>query len=128
MQERREMCVLLKYLLKHPNRPPIHLKLLPMYKLAHLPLPHLQDSHNHKLSLLRRCATDVSIRYRPLAQIDLNCVYITYLHVCMRQYMRFFTYRKCHESNKPAHFLKFHKSFRCSHTQSMDVDKDETKF
>ena len=40
--------------------------LLPMYKLAPLPLPHLQDSRNLKLSPLRRCATDASIRYRPL--------------------------------------------------------------
>ena len=93
--------------------------LLPMYKLAHLPLSHPKDSHNLYLSLLRRCATDASIRYRPLAQIDLKCVYITYLHVCMRQYMRFFIYRKCQVSNKPAHFLKFLESFRCSHTQSM---------
>ena len=78
--------------------------LLPMCKLAHLP-----------------CLTSKT-------QIDLKCVYITYLHVCMRQYMRFFTYRKCHDSNKPAHFLKFHQSYRCSQTQSMDVDKDETNF
>ena len=55
--------------------------LIPMYKLAHLPLSHPQDSHNLKLSLLRRCATDASIRYRPLAQIDLKCVYIIYLSV-----------------------------------------------
>ena len=54
--------------------------LLPMYKLAHLPLSHLQDSHNLYLSLLRRFATDASIRYRPMAQIDLKCVYI-YLSV-----------------------------------------------
>ena len=65
--------------------------------------PHVQTSTLTPVSpprlpkplahFLRRCATDASIRYRPLAQIDLKCVYIIrYMRVCH------------HESNKPAHF------------------------
>ena len=47
--------------------------LLPVYKLAHLPLSNPksspQDPHNLKLSLLRRCTTNVIIRSRLPAQI-----------------------------------------------------------
>ena len=58
--------------------------------------PHVQTSTLTPVSPLRLLQPLAqpfapSIRYRPLAQIDLKCVYITYmyLHVCMRQYMRF---------------------------------------
>ena len=47
------------------------------------PSSHLQDPHNLKLSLLRRCAKDISI------SLNILEVSIIYLHVYLCQYMRF---------------------------------------
>ena len=88
--------------------------LLPMYKLAHLLLPHSKSSpprpHNLKLSLFTqmryRCKYKISSTGRNILE-----VYIIYLHVYMCQYMRF-----CHSSDVPRltlarAFLKFHHNF-----------------
>ena len=66
--------------------------LLPMYKLAHLPLPYRQDPHNLLLSLMRRCATDVSIMSDPLDQIFLKCIYIIYPFIQSLFYTLMLTY------------------------------------
>ena len=90
------------------------LTLLPVYKLAHIPLPHSKSSpprpHNIKLSLFTQ------IRYRckyKVSSTDLSIleVYIIYLHVYMCQYMR-----SCHLTHLPrlrlaCAFLKFHQDF-----------------
>ena len=60
--------------------------LLPGYKLAHLPLPQSKSSpprpHNFSSAFLRRCATDVSKRTRPPAQIYLKCISFIYVYIC----------------------------------------------
>ena len=88
--------------------------LLPVYKLAHLPLSHSKSSpprpHNLKPSLFTqmhyRCKYQVSSTGPNILK-----VYIIYLHVYMCQYMRF-----CHLSHVPrlglaCAFLKFHQNF-----------------
>ena len=88
--------------------------LLPLYKLAHLPLPHSKSSplrpHNLLLSFFTqmryRCKYKVSSTGPNILE-----VYIIYLHVYMCQYMRF-----CHLSHVPqlrlaCTFLKFHQNF-----------------
>ena len=47
-------------------------KLRPVYKLAHLHLPHSKSPQPLASAFLRRCVTDVSIRSRPPAQIYLK--------------------------------------------------------
>ena len=64
--------------------------LLLVYKLAHLPLPHSKSSPQEpttfSLAFLRRCAADVSIRSRPLAQIYLKCISLsTWRYVSVRE-------------------------------------------
>ena len=100
--------------------------LLPVYKLTpalsksspprppqHLAQPFAQMCY--------RCNYQVSS-----TGLNILEVYIIYLHVYMSQYMRF-----CRLSHVPrlrlaCAFLMFLQNFRCSHTQSMDVDKDKT--
>ena len=61
--------------------------LLPVYKLAHLPLPtpspHLLDPTTFSSAFLRRCATDVSIRSRRPAQVYLKCISFIYMYICV---------------------------------------------
>ena len=85
--------------------------LLPVYKLAHLPLPHSKSSsprpHNLFTQMRYRC------KYKVLSTgPNILDVYIIYPHVYMCQYMRF-----CHLSHVPrlrlaCAFLKFHKNFQ----------------
>ena len=61
--------------------------LLPVYKLAHLPLPHSKfsppDPTTFSSAFLHRGAEDVSIRSRPPAQIYLKCVSFIYMYICV---------------------------------------------
>ena len=66
--------------------------LLPVYKLAHLPLLHPKSSPpkppQPSAQPLRRCATDVSIRSRLPAKIYLKCISFIYMYICYA--VRFF--------------------------------------
>ena len=94
--------------------------LLPMYKLAHLPLSHPKDSHNLYLMPFAQ------MRYRCKYQVSSTgpnrleaCLYSLSVSTC-----EFVTTNPI-----SLRILEFHQSFRCSHTQSMDVvDKDKTNF
>ena len=90
--------------------------LLPVYKLAHLPLPHPKSSPPRPPQPLAqpfaqmhyRCKYHVSSTSPNIVVLE---VYIIYLHGDMRQYMRF-----CHLSHVPrlrlaSALLKFHQNF-----------------
>ena len=100
--------------------------LLPVYKLAPLPLPHSKSSpprpHNLKLSLFTqmhyRCKYKVSSTGPNILE-----VYIIYLHVYMCQYMRF-----CHLLYVPrlrfaCALLKFHQNFHVLNGPGCDEGK-----
>ena len=59
----------------------------PVYKLAHLPLPHPsphpKTPTTFSSAFLRRCATDVTIRSRLPAQIYLKCISFIYMYLCV---------------------------------------------
>ena len=109
-----------------PKPPPIHLKRCS--PCTNLPLPHSKSSPPRPPQHLAQ--PFAQMRYRCKYQVSstgLNIlkVYIIFLHVYMSQNMRF-----CRLSHVPrlrlaCAFLKFHQNFRCSHTQSMDVDYDK---
>ena len=125
----RNVCYIVVSTKKNPKPPPSHLKRCS--QCINLPLPHSKLSPPRPQQHLAQPFTQM--RYRCKYQVsstDLNIleVYIIYIHVYMSQYMRF-----CRLSHVPrlilaCAFLKFHQNFRCSHTQSMDEDKDKTTF
>ena len=88
--------------------------LLPLYKLAHLPLPHSKSSPLRPHNLLLSFFTQMRYRYKyKVSSTGPNIleVYIIYLHVYMCQYMKF-----CHLSHVPqlrlaCTYLKFHQNF-----------------
>ena len=105
--------------------------LLPMYKLAHLPLSQPPPPPQRLPQPLAQ----------PFAQMCYRCKYQVSstgpnrLEVCFTLYnlsTRTCMYVSVHVASATnpisLRILKFHHSFRCSHTQSMDVDKDETNF
>ena len=114
-------------LLKHHKPPPIHLKRCS--PCTNLPLPHSKSSPPRPPQHLAQPFAQMRFRCKyQVSSTGLNIleVYIIYLHVYVPQYMR-----SCRLSHVPrlrlaCALLKFHQNFRCSHTQSMDVDKDKT--
>ena len=111
--------------------------LLPMYKLAHLPLPYSKSSpprppppppHTHTQPLAQPF---VQMRYRCKYQVlsigpNILEVYVIYLHVYVS--VEILSHIACATTPISLCILKVCQHFRCSHTQSMDVDKNKTKF
>ena len=72
MQARKELCVIST---ETPQTTTNSFQtLLPVYKLAHLPLLTSKTPTTFSSAFFRRCATDVSIRSHPLAKIYLKCI------------------------------------------------------
>ena len=103
--------------------------LLPVYKLAHLPLPHSKSSPPRPPQPLAQ--PFVQMRYRCKYQVlssgpNILEVYIIYLHVYVS--VEILSHIACATTPISLCIFKVCQNFRCSHTQSMDVDKDKTKF
>ena len=123
----RNVC----YLLKHPKPPPIHLKRCSPCTNQHIypyptPSPHLQDPPTAFSS-----AFFVQMRYRCKYQVlstgpNILEVYIIYLHIYVS--VGILSHISCATTQISLCIFKVCQNFRCSHTQSMDVDKDNTKF
>ena len=98
---------------------------------TNLPLPHSKSSPPRPPQQLAQPFAQIHHRCKyQVSSTGLNIleVFIIYLHVYMymSQYMRI-----CRLSHAPrlrlaCALLRFHQNFRCSHMQSMDVDKDKT--
>ena len=103
--------------------------LLPVYKLAHLPLPHSKSSPPRPPQSLAQ--PFVQMRYRCKYQVlstgpNILEVYIIYLHVYGS--VEILSHIACATTQISLCIFKVCLNFRCSQTQSMDVDKDKAKF
>ena len=104
--------------------------LLPVYKLAHLPLPYSKSSPPRPPTQ-PLAQPFVQMRYRCKYQVlsigpNILEVYVIYLHVYVS--VEILSHIACATTQISLCILKVCQHFRCSHTQSMDVDKDKTKF
>ena len=105
--------------------------LLPVYKVGHLPLPHSKSSPPRPLTQ-PLAQPFVQMRYRCKYQVlstspNILEMYIIYLHayVSVDEILSHIT---CAMTQISWCIFKVCQNFRCSHTQSMDVDNDKTKF
>ena len=103
--------------------------LLPVYKLVHLPLSHSKSSSprpppppttTHTQPLAKPF---VQMRYRCYTGPNILEVYIIYLHVYVS--VDILTHIACATTQNSLCIFKVCQNFRCSHTQSKDVDKDK---
>ena len=98
--------------------------LLPVYKLAHLPLPHSKSSplrpHNLSLSLLTqmryRCKYKVSSSGPNILE-----AYIIYLHVYMCRYMRFCHFFACATTQISLRIFKVSPELSCTDTYTVNA-------
>ena len=107
--------------------------LLPVFKLAHLPLPHSKSSPPRPPPPPQPLAQPfLQMRYRCKYQVlsigpNILEVYIIYLHVYV-SVDEILSHIACATTQISLYIFKVCQDFRCWHTQSMDVDKTRPNF
>ena len=110
--------------------------LLPVYKLAHLPLPHSKSSPPRPPPPPPRPLQPLA---QPFVQMRYRCKYqvlstgpniLEVIIICLHVYVsvEILSHIACATTQISLCIFKVCQNFCCSHTQSMDVDKDKTKF